>query len=134
QDAGQRLPGVGAGAGAVAAPVLAGDDGGADGVFGAPVGGLYPGGGQEREQGGAFPAEVVSSLRLGGCWVLPVMRVSMAAPRRVASVAAWSAVSSPASRRSRTAKAVRRIRATACGVRAWPRSAAAIRLRQRRSR
>ena len=42
-DAGQDLLGVGAVAGAVAAAHLADDDGGPDGLFGAPVGGVERG-------------------------------------------------------------------------------------------
>ena len=53
-DAGEDLLGVGALAGAVAAAHLADDDGGPDGLFGAPVGGVDRRVPQEREDGAEF--------------------------------------------------------------------------------
>ena len=57
-DAGQDLLGVGAVAGAVAAAHLADDDGGPDGLFGAPVGGVERGVPQEEEHGREFGGQV----------------------------------------------------------------------------
>ena len=57
-DAGQDLLGVGAVAGAVAAAHLADDDGGPDGLFGAPVGGVERGVPQEEKHGREFGGQV----------------------------------------------------------------------------
>ena len=57
-DAGEDLLGVGALAGAVAAAHLADDDGGSDGLFGAPVGGVDRRVPQEREDGGEFAGQM----------------------------------------------------------------------------
>ena len=57
-DAGEDLLGVGAVAGAVAAAHLADDDGGPDGLFGAPVGGVKRGVPQEEEHGREFVGQV----------------------------------------------------------------------------
>ena len=57
-DAGEDLLGVGALAGAVAAAHLADDDGGPDGLFGAPVGGVDRRVPQEGEEGGEFDGQV----------------------------------------------------------------------------
>ena len=57
-DAGEDLLGVGALSGAVAAAHLADDDGGPDGLFGAPVGGVDRRVPQEREDGAEFAGQV----------------------------------------------------------------------------
>ena len=57
-DAGEDLLGVGALSGAVAAAHLADDDGGPDGLFGAPVGGVDRRVPQEREDGAEFDGQV----------------------------------------------------------------------------
>ena len=57
-DAGEDLLGVGALPGAVAAAHLADDDGGPDGLFGAPVGGVDRRVPQEREDGAEFDGQV----------------------------------------------------------------------------
>jgi hypothetical protein len=65
QHAGEDLPGVSAGPGTVAAPGLAGDHGGADGLLGAPVGGLHAGHPQEGEQVLALGGQVVEESAVG---------------------------------------------------------------------
>ena len=57
-DAGEDLLGVGALSGAVAAAHLADDDGGPDGLFGAPVGGVDRRVPQEGEEGAEFDGQV----------------------------------------------------------------------------
>ena len=57
-DAGEDLLGVGALSGAVAAADLADDDGGPDGLFGAPVGGVDRRVPQEGEEGAEFSGQV----------------------------------------------------------------------------
>ena len=59
-NAGEDLLGVGALAGAVAAAHLTGDDGGPDGLFGAPVGGVDRRVPQKGEDGGEFDGQVGS--------------------------------------------------------------------------
>ena len=57
-DAGEHLPGVGTLAGAIPAAHLADDHGGADGLLGAPVGGVYRRVEQEEEHGVEFGGQV----------------------------------------------------------------------------
>ena len=87
-DAGEDLLGVGALAGAVAAAHLADDDGGPDGLFGAPVGGVDRRVPQEREEG--------VEIRWPGA-----RRSARRRPRAVARP--WS-LRLPALRRSRSAR------------------------------
>jgi len=65
-DAHQALLDVGAVIGAVAAPVLAVDDGGPDCLLGAPVGRRDVGGLEEGQQVLAFTGEVLEQLLVGG--------------------------------------------------------------------
>ena len=65
-DRGEHLLCLGPLPGAVAAADLAGDDSGADGLFGAPVGGVHGGVAQEGEQRGPFGAEVSGEALDGG--------------------------------------------------------------------
>ena len=65
-DRGEHLLCLGALLGAVAAADLAGDDGGADDLLGAPVGGVHGGVAQEGEQRRPFGAEVPGEALDGG--------------------------------------------------------------------
>ena len=65
-DAGEYLLGVGPVAGAVAATDLAGDDGGADGLFGAPVGGVDGRVPEEGEHGRELGVEMRGEALGGG--------------------------------------------------------------------
>jgi hypothetical protein len=65
EHTGEDLPGVGPGPGTVAAPDFAGDDRGADGLLGAPVGGLDAGGPQEGEQVPTLSGQVVQQPTVG---------------------------------------------------------------------
>ena len=67
-EGGEDLLGVCAPPGAIAAADFAGDDGGADGLFGAPVGGVDGGVAQEAEQRSPFGAEVVGEASNVGEW------------------------------------------------------------------
>ena len=57
-DAGEHLLGVGAVAGTITATDFAGDHGGSDGLFGAPVGGVDRRVPQEGERGGEFAVQM----------------------------------------------------------------------------
>ena len=97
--------GVGALAGAVAAAHLADDDGGPDGLFGAPVGGVDRRVPQEREDGrgnwlARCAAKRSASSSAGG---LSISRLSRASSRPRAVARPWS-LRAPALRRSRSAR------------------------------
>jgi hypothetical protein len=66
EHAGEDLPGVGACPGAVATPALAGNDGGADGLFGAQLVACTPGTRRNVNRCSRSLARWLSSRRLGG--------------------------------------------------------------------
>lgn len=67
-EGGEDLLGVSAAPGAIAGTEFAGDDSGADGLFGAPIGGIDGGVGQEAERRSPFGAEVVGEASNVGEW------------------------------------------------------------------
>ena len=91
-DAGQHLLRVGAVAGAVATAHLAGDDGGPDGLFGAPVGGIDRQVPQEEEHGiefsGQVSGEALGVFQRWGCVDQPTEPGHESAAERCKSVLA----------------------------------------------
>ena len=119
-DVGEDLLGVGALTGAVAAAHLADDDGGSDGLFGAPVGGVDRRVPQEREDGGEFAGQ------MGGKALGVVVRRRLvdqpAEPGEQSARGRWPrpwSLRPPASRRSRSARPACKVSCTLAAHPQW---------------